>query len=72
MYCNAKAEKSYAGFLHNALKSDWGHDWELDQNSPVKKKVKPREVWEREGYASEQEYAKAMFDKQMEKFDKKV
>ena len=72
LYCNAKAEKSYAGFLHNALKNDWGHDWELDQNTPVKKKTKPKEVWEREGYASEQEYAQAMFDKQMQKFDKKV
>ena len=70
LYCNAKAEKSYAGFLHNALKNDWGHDWELDHNSPVKRKVKPKEVWEREGYASEQEYAQAMFDKQMEAFKK--
>ena len=71
LYCNAKAEKSYAGFLHNALKNDWAHDWELDQNSPVKKKVKPKEVWEREGYASEQEYAQAMFDKQMAKLSVK-
>ena len=67
LYCNAKAEQSYAGFLHNALKKDWGHDWELDQSTPVKKKVKPKEVWEREGYVSEQEYAQAMFDKQMKK-----
>ena len=71
LYCNAKAEKSYAGFLHTALKNDWGQDWELDQKTPVKMKVRSREVWEREGYASEQEYAQAMFDKQMEKFDKK-
>ena len=68
LYCNSKAEKSYAGFLHNALKNDWGHDWELDQNTPVKKKVKHKEVWQREGYASESEYAQAMFDKQMAGF----
>ena len=71
LYCNSKADKSYAGFLHNALKNDWGHDWELDQKTPVKKKVKPKEVWEREGYASESEYAQAMFDKQMAKLSVK-
>jgi hypothetical protein len=38
LYCNAKAAKSYAGFLSNALKEDWGHDWELDQQQPVKEK----------------------------------
>lgn len=64
LYCNAKADKSYAGFLHNTLKNDWGHDWEVDQNTPVKKKTK--EVWEREGYPSQQKYAEAMFRKQMD------
>ena len=72
LYCNSKAEKSYAGFLHNALKNDWGHDWELEQNTPVKKKVKAKEVWEREGYASEQDYAQAMFDKQMKNYQNKI
>jgi len=70
LYCNAKADTSYTGFLHNALKNDWGHDFELDQKTPVKKKVKPKEVWERLGFGSEQEYAQAMFDKQMAAYKK--
>ena len=65
LYCNTKAEKSYAGFLHNALKNDWGQDFELDQKTPVKKKAKSKEIWEKLGYRNEQEYAQAMFDKQM-------
>ena len=70
LYCNAKAEKSYAGFLNQSLQNDWGQDWELDQKTPVKMKVKPKEVWQREGYASESEYAQAMFDKQMAAYRK--
>jgi hypothetical protein len=26
LYSNAKVDKSYAGFLNNALKADWEHD----------------------------------------------
>ena len=70
LYCNAKADKSYAGFLHNALKNDWGHDWELEQQpiTPIKAKVK--DVWERQGFASEQEYAQAMFQRQISSLTK--
>ena len=67
LYCNAKADKSYAGFLNNALKADWGHDWNLEQQetlSPTVKK-KPIEVWEREGFSSQSEYEKFMWKKQM-------
>lgn len=67
LYSNAKADKSYAGFLNNALKEDWGHDWNLEQqetsSQPVKKKVS--EVWEREGFSSQSEYEKFMWKKQM-------
>jgi hypothetical protein len=69
LYSNAKAAKSYAGFLSNALKEDWGHDWELDQQiKPAKKKVV--EIWERQGFASQKEYNDAMYKKQMEQYCK--
>ena len=66
LYSNAKAAKSYAGFLNNALKEDWGHDWELDQHELVKKK--PLEVWERHGFTSEKEYNDFMYKKQMKNY----
>jgi hypothetical protein len=71
LYSNAKADKSYAGFLNNALKDDWGHDWELEQQAVlVKKKV--MEVWERQGFGSQKEYDDFMYRKQMEKYEKKT
>jgi plasmid replication initiation protein len=70
LYSNAKADKSYAGFLNNALKADWGHDWELDQQQVVNKKV--MEVWERQGFSSQKEYDNFMYRKQMETYGKKV
>ena len=65
LYSNIKAEKSYAGFLNDALKADWGHDWELDQKTPVPIKKKALEVWERAGFGSEKEYNDHMYQKQM-------
>ncbi|MFI3222615.1 MAG: replication initiation protein [Methylococcaceae bacterium] len=71
LYSNDKAEKSYAGYLNNALKSDWGHDWALDQNKvSVKKKV--IEIWERQGFSSEKEYNESRYSKQMEAYGHKV
>ncbi len=52
LYSNANAAKSYAGYLNNALKEDWGHDWELEQQEVAAKKKAP-EVWERQGFSSE-------------------
>jgi plasmid replication initiation protein len=66
LYSNAKADKSYAGFLNNALKEDWGHDWELDQQEVVNKKIV--EVWERQGFSSQKEYDQFMYKKQMESY----
>ena len=67
LYSNAKADKSYAGFLNNALKDDWGHDWELEQQAvQVKKKVV--EIWERQGFGSQKEYDDFMYRKQMEAY----
>ena len=71
LYSNAKADKSYAGYLNNALKGDWGHDWELEQRAvPIKKKV--MEIWERQGFPSQKEYDDFMYKKQMEAYGKKV
>ena len=63
LYSNHKAAKSYAGFLNKALKEDWGHDWELDQQQVIKNK--PKEVWERQGFSSEAEYDQFMYEQQM-------
>ncbi|MDD5494469.1 MAG: replication initiation protein [Dehalococcoidia bacterium] len=67
LYSNAKANKSYAGFLNNALKEDWGHDWELTQQEPLSPTVKKKiiEVWEQNGFSSRAEYDKFMWKKQM-------
>jgi plasmid replication initiation protein len=71
LYSNAKADKSYAGFLNKALKDDWGHDWELEQQAvPEKKKVV--EIWERQGFSSQKEYDDFMYRKQMEAYGEKV
>lgn len=68
LYANAKADKSYAGFLNNALKEDWGHDWQLEHES-----IKPKvlEIWERNGFNSQKEYNQFMYQKQMEKYSNK-
>ena len=77
LYSNAKAGKSYAGFFANALKEDWGHDWQLDQqhsdrvaNESSVVQTTVLEVWERQGFSSEKDYAQFMFDKQMAGFAK--
>jgi len=69
LYSNAKAAKSYAGFLNNALKNDWGHDWELEQ-APVPEKKKVPEIWERNGFKTQQEFANYLFNKHMESLKK--
>ena len=69
LYSNAKAAKSYAGFLNNALKNDWGCDWEHEQ-LPVPEKKKVPEIWERNGFKTQQEYAIHSFNMQMEALGK--
>jgi hypothetical protein len=66
LYSNAKADKSYAGFLNNALKGDWGHDWELDQQAVSMKKGLA--VWERQGFTSQKEYDDIMYHRQLEAY----
>jgi len=68
LYCNTKADKSYGGFLNTALKEDWGQDWQLEQQQPVKAKVKASEVWERQGFKTQKEYDAFMFAQQMERY----
>jgi len=72
LYSNDKSGKSYAGFLASALKADWGHDWQIDQQqaqqTPVRKKAP--EVWERSGFESQKEYDMYMFEKQMQQYKK--
>lgn len=70
LYSNAKADKSYAGFLNNALKEDWGHDWVLDLPTEVKKKSS--EVWARNGFSSQKEYDEFMYRKQMERYQQRL
>jgi len=67
---NAKSDTSYAGFLSNALKKDWGHDWEIEQQQVVQVKKKPVDVWERQGFSSEKEYNTFMYNKQMADYGK--
>ena len=69
LYSNAKAAKSYAGFLNNALKNDWGCDWELEQK-PVPEKKKVPEIWERSGFKTKEEFATHLFTKHMESLAK--
>jgi hypothetical protein len=63
LYCNKKAEKSYAGFLTNALKNDWGQEWQEEQKTPVKPRV--LEVWERQGFKSEKEFNDTRYKENM-------
>ncbi|MBS4016429.1 MAG: replication initiation protein [Candidatus Latescibacteria bacterium] len=66
LYCNAKAEKSYSGFLTKALINDWGHDWELQQKEIELKK--PTEIWKRLGYKTQKDYDEQMYNKSMESY----
>jgi hydroxylamine reductase (hybrid-cluster protein) len=72
LYSNAKSGKSYAGFLANALKNDWGHDWQLEQQEIVHKPVKKKaaEVWQRQGFKNQKEYDAFMFEQQMQRYNK--
>ncbi|CAG1022164.1 Replication initiation protein [Patescibacteria group bacterium] len=80
LYSNAKAGKSYAGFLVNALKNNWGHDWLLDRQQEIQViqqaieqptvKTRALEVWERQGFNSQKEYDDFMYKKQMAEYKK--
>ena len=70
LYCNAKADKSYAGFLNNALKGDWGHDWDLEKPKSAKKKHV--EIWEKNGFSSEKDYNEFMFRQQMNVYGQQI
>lgn len=64
LYSNEKADKSYVGFLNNALKDDWGHDWVIEQPQQQNKK-KTLEVWERAGFPTEKAYSQYMYQRHL-------
>lgn len=67
-YSNEKSVDSYPGFLANALKNDWGHDWKIEQQNKIKQK--PIEIWERQGFKSQEEYDAFMYERQMQAYTK--
>ena len=67
LYSNEKAEKSYTGFLGQALKEDWAHDWNLERLArQEQKKAISKPIWEKLGFSSESEYANYMLNRQIE------
>lgn len=64
LYANDKADKSYAGFLNTALKSDWAEDMEFDGET-VKQS---QEIWQRNGFLSQKEYDQHMYREQMKHY----
>jgi plasmid replication initiation protein len=67
LYSNEKADKSYCGFFVKALKEDWGIDCE---QTGKRETIKPQEIWERNGFASQKEYDSFMYEKIMSEYSK--
>lgn len=65
LYSNAKSGKSYAGFLVNALKNDWGHDWDIErkQGAEEKKKAMLAEKSKKDDEARKSKESKEKSDK---------
>lgn len=61
LYSNVKCNSEYIGYLVGALVNNWSHDWHEKQQKPVKPRF--REVWERQGFKSENDYANFMLQK---------
>jgi hypothetical protein len=72
LYSNEKAAKSYAGYLNKALKEDWGHDWEIDQQEGLSSEKKVLEIWEKEGFESERAYTTQKFKEQMASYGRHI
>jgi hypothetical protein len=70
LYSNAKSGKSYAGFLVNALKNDWGHDWDIDRRQDVedKKKIILTEKSKKDEDARKSKESKEKHDKALTSF----
>lgn len=68
LYTNKKSSGSYRGFLSKSLHHDWGHDWQLEQETP---KVKPLEPWQRAGFDSEKEYDQYQYKQMIQRYTKK-
>ena len=65
LYSNAKSGKSYAGFLVNALKNDWGHDWDIErkQGAEEKKRIIVAEKSKKDDEARKSKESKEKSDK---------
>lgn len=70
LYSNEMNPRSYVGYLSNALKEDWGHDWEIE--NIAKNKKKPIEIWKRQGFSSEHDYDEFMYKKQMDNYSRSI
>jgi plasmid replication initiation protein len=67
LYSNEKAEKSYTGFLGQALKEDWAYDWNFERLAKEEqKKAIYKPIWEKLGFKSESDYANYMLKRQIE------
>lgn len=67
LYSNKKSEKSYVGFLGQALKEDWGYDWHIERTVELKKKqASLRPIWEKMGFKSETDYANHMLNENIQ------
>jgi plasmid replication initiation protein len=61
LYANQKAQKSYAGFLNQSLKEDWGQDLELETQATA-----TLSVWQKMGFESEAVYIEHTLKKQQQ------
>jgi hypothetical protein len=70
LYSNAKSGKSYAGFLVNALKNDWGHDWDIErkQGAEEKKRIIVAEKSKKDDEARKSKESKQKHDKALTSF----
>ncbi len=70
LYSNVKCNSEYMGYLVGALANDWGHDWDKEQQKPVKPRV--LEVWEKQGFKTFKEYDDFKYNETMTRYGKIV
>jgi plasmid replication initiation protein len=70
LYSNAKADKSYAGFLNSALKADWGHDWDIERKKDIeeKKQIIESEKSKKDDDARKRKESKEKHEKAVSRF----
>ncbi len=70
LYSNILVKSNYGKLLSDSLKNDWGHDWEKEQQKPVKPPV--LEVWEKQGFKTFKEYDDFKYNETMTRYGKVV